>query len=156
MKKGKMIVLWLTWRVFIGQYWLWRPLVIYHGLKLKVSDKLHIYVTLATLIWQYISKIAGHFIWLWKLHGHLTKFKWQLLNKAESVFNFSCFNLLSFWTHLLWLVQFCTEKISTWKVKKPHSLIRAKIFTNYVFRHSQFSGVIQNNIENRCAIKADF
>ena len=30
---------------------------------------------------------------------------------------------------------------------------RAKNFTNYVFCHPQFSGVIQN-IENRCAIKA--
>ena len=46
-----------------------------------------------------------------------------------------------------------------------HSLIRevliqscsagAKNFTNYVFGHPQFSGVIQN-IENRCAIKANF
>ena len=46
-----------------------------------------------------------------------------------------------------------------------HSLIRgvliqsfsagAKNFTNYVFCHPQFTGVIQN-IENRCAIKAKF
>ena len=46
-----------------------------------------------------------------------------------------------------------------------HSLIRgvliqscfadAKNFTNYVFCHVQFSGVIQN-IENRCAIRAKF
>ena len=46
-----------------------------------------------------------------------------------------------------------------------HSLIRgvliqscsagAKNFTNYVFCHPQFSGVIQN-IENHCAIKAKF
>ena len=46
-----------------------------------------------------------------------------------------------------------------------HSLIRgvliqscsagAKKFTNYVFCHPQFSGVIQN-IENCCAIKAKF
>ena len=48
---------------------------------------------------------------------------------------------------------------------KVHSLIRgvliqscsigAKNFTNYVFCHPQFSGVIQN-IENHCAIKAKF
>ena len=46
-----------------------------------------------------------------------------------------------------------------------HSLIKgvliqscsagAKNFTNYVFCHPQFSGVIQN-IENRCAIRAKF
>ena len=51
------------------------------------------------------------------------------------------------------------------KVKFGHSLIRgvliqscpagAKNFTNYVFCHVQFSGVIQN-IENRCAIRAKF
>ena len=50
--------------------------------------------------------------------------------------------------------------------KEPtHSLIRgvlrkscsagAKKFTNYVFCHPQFSGVIQN-IENCCAIRAKF
>ena len=46
-----------------------------------------------------------------------------------------------------------------------HTLIRgiliqscpagAKTFTNYVFYHPQFSGVIQN-IENRCAIRVKF
>ena len=36
------------------------------------------YITLATLIWQFISKI-GNFNWLWKLHGHLPKLKWQFL-----------------------------------------------------------------------------
>ena len=49
------------------------------------------------------------------------------------------------------------------QILKHHSLIRgvliqscsagAKKFTNYVFCHPQFSGVIQN-IENHCAIKA--
>ena len=34
-----------------------------------------------TLIWQFVSKI-GHFNRFWKLHGHLPKLKWQLLNEA--------------------------------------------------------------------------
>ena len=52
-----------------------------------------------------------------------------------------------------------------WADHHTHSLIRgvliqsysagAKNFTNYVFCHPQFSGVIQN-IENHCAIKAKF
>ena len=50
-------------------------------------------------------------------------------------------------------------------LRSDHRLIRgvliqncsagAKTFTNYVFCHVQFSGVIQN-IENRCAIRAKF
>ena len=53
----------------------------------------------------------------------------------------------------------------SWIVWATHSLIRgvliqscpagAKNFTNYVFCHPQFSGVIQN-IENCCAIRAKF
>ena len=41
-------------------------------------------ITLATLIWQFISKI-----WLWKLHSPMPKLKWQLLNKdLASPFSF--------------------------------------------------------------------
>ena len=50
-------------------------------------------------------------------------------------------------------------------INKQHSLIRgffiqscpagAKNFTNYVFCHPQFNGVIQN-IENHCAIRVKF
>ena len=52
-----------------------------------------------------------------------------------------------------------------WLTKGKHSLIRGVLiqscptgatnFTNCVFCHPQFSGVIQN-IENRCAIRAKF
>ena len=37
-----------------------------------------LYITLATLIWKFVSKIDC-FNWLWKLHVHLTKLKRQLL-----------------------------------------------------------------------------
>ena len=57
------------------------------------------------------------------------------------------------------------SKLELGKQIKIHSLIRqvliqscstgAKNFTNYVFCHVQFSGVIQN-IENHCAIGAKF
>ena len=58
-----------------------------------------------------------------------------------------------------------TSTLTLDEVSKKHSLIRgvfiqsyftgAKNFTNYVFCHPQFSGVIQN-IENRCVIRAKF
>ena len=58
-----------------------------------------------------------------------------------------------------------TNLVSIFLNLNMHSLIRgvliqscpagAKNFTNYIFWHPQFSGVIQN-IENRCAIRAKF
>ena len=69
MKTGKMIVLWLTWRVFIGQYWLWRPSVIYHGLKLKVSDKLLVIMYFGCQILFCFLLICKSFF----LHGDVEK-----------------------------------------------------------------------------------
>ena len=61
----------------------------------------------------------------------------------------------------------CGQCFSLKKAKKVHMTqfdqrgsytklpARAKYFTNYVFCHPQFGGVIQN-IENHCAITAKF
>ena len=51
-------------------------------------------------------------------------------------------------------------RFAQWAKKWKNSVMNivcvlAKNFTNYVFCHVQFSGVIQN-IENRCAIRAKF
>ena len=54
--------------------------------KISLGYEINFYITVATLIWQFISKI-GHFNWLWKLHGHLPKLKWQFWNKDRYVAN---------------------------------------------------------------------
>ena len=67
--------------------------------------------------------------------------------------------------YVLFTIEFFLVNKIPWNQNKPHRLIRGVLiqscpagsinFTNYVFCHVQFSGVIQN-IENRCAIRAKF
>ena len=85
------------------------------------------------------------------IHQHF-----QATQECQIVYNFQDFS-----RNLYQIVSKQTDSIS--RKEKNHSLIRvvliqscsagAENFTNYVFCHPQFSGVIQN-IENRCAIKA--
>ena len=54
----------------------------------------NIYISLASLIWQFVSKI-GDINWLWKLHGHLPKLKWQLKAEVELAFLLIVFLIFS-------------------------------------------------------------
>ena len=93
-------------------------------------------ITLATLIWQFVSKI-GHFDWCWKLHGHLPKWQWQLIKKAK---------FFRFLTNIISVFELTfgqTEKISTWKVKSPPQAWNLSTLTSqhekYHFISAKFS-----------------
>ena len=80
-------------------------------------------------------------------------------NEIENPSSYGNSRISIFSIHWLSEFDFCNARFTL------HSLIRgvliqscsagAKKFTNYVFCHPQFSGVIQN-IENCCAIRAKF
>ena len=84
-----------------------------------------------------------------------------MIDKIQNEFYFE--KLFSDWLKVQITDNQPTREILDNKLNNTHILIRgvliqsfpagAKNFTNYVFCHVQFSGVIQN-IENHCAIKA--